>query len=80
MHLLSLCWSLGLMRPNLFGRHWLFWQVISRNSTWEVRCLDAKYERLTFEKTVERVKAYQPDVIGLTAFTNEIKPSAYRAD
>jgi anaerobic magnesium-protoporphyrin IX monomethyl ester cyclase len=49
------------------------------NSDWEIKCLDAKYEKLTFEETVAKVKNYNPDVVGLTAFTNEIKPSAYLA-
>lgn len=49
------------------------------NSDWEVQCLDAKYERLSFQETVDRIKAYAPDAVGLTAFTNEIKPSAYLA-
>lgn len=45
----------------------------------EIVCLDAKFEKLTFNETVERVKNIAPDIIGFTAFTNEIKPSAYLA-
>ena len=40
---------------------------------------DAKFERLTFEATVERVLAAKPDVVGLGAFTCEVKPAAYVA-
>jgi anaerobic magnesium-protoporphyrin IX monomethyl ester cyclase len=44
-----------------------------------IYCLDAKFERLNFEKTIERISEINPDVIGFTAFTNEIKPAAYVA-
>ncbi len=49
------------------------------NDSFEIHCLDAKFERLNFEQTVKRVVEINPDVIGLTAFTNEIKPCAYVA-
>ncbi len=42
----------------------------------EVEIVDGKFERLSYETIVERVRRYSPDVVGLTAFTNEIKPAA----
>ncbi len=43
---------------------------------YEVSCVDAKFEGLTYDQTLERVKEYRPDIVGLTAFTNEVKPAA----
>jgi radical SAM superfamily enzyme YgiQ (UPF0313 family) len=45
----------------------------------EVYIIDAKFERLSFEATLDRILELKPDVVGLTAFTNEIKPAAYIA-
>lgn len=42
----------------------------------DVRIVDGKFERLSYEAIRERVREYAPDVVGLTAFTNEIKPAA----
>jgi radical SAM superfamily enzyme YgiQ (UPF0313 family) len=44
-----------------------------------VQIIDAKLERLTFEETVRRVAAAQPDIVGLGAFTCEMKPAGYIA-
>jgi radical SAM superfamily enzyme YgiQ (UPF0313 family) len=44
-----------------------------------VQIIDAKLERLSFDETVRRVTAAKPDVLGLGAFTCEIKPAAYVA-
>lgn len=41
-----------------------------------VQIVDAKFERLSYEAIEERVRRFSPDVVGLTAFTNEIKPAA----
>ena len=38
--------------------------------------LDAKYERLSAQEVMARVRVIRPDVVGLTAFTNEIKQAA----
>ena len=43
----------------------------------DVKIIDCKFERLNFEETIKLVSDYNPDVIGLCAFTNEIKPAAY---
>lgn len=52
---------------------------IREYSDFEVECLDAKFERLNFEEVLEKVKKSNPDIVGFTAFTNEVKPSAYQA-
>jgi anaerobic magnesium-protoporphyrin IX monomethyl ester cyclase len=45
----------------------------------DIVCLDAKFERMTFDKAVDRIVKDKPDVLCLTAFTNEVKPAAYLA-
>jgi radical SAM superfamily enzyme YgiQ (UPF0313 family) len=45
----------------------------------DVQIVDAKLERLSFEATMARVLSAEPDVVGLGAFTCEIKPSAHVA-
>jgi anaerobic magnesium-protoporphyrin IX monomethyl ester cyclase len=45
----------------------------------EIKCIDAKFEKLSFQQVADRAEDWQPDVIALTAFTNEIKPAAYTA-
>jgi anaerobic magnesium-protoporphyrin IX monomethyl ester cyclase len=37
--------------------------------------VDAKFERLNEEQTLNRILDFHPQVVGLTAFTNEIKPA-----
>lgn len=41
-----------------------------------VAIVDAKFERLTMDAVMDRVRAFRPDVVGLTAMTNEILPAA----
>lgn len=41
-----------------------------------VACIDAKFERLNYDDVVARAKEFKPDLVGLTAFTNEVKPAA----
>lgn len=41
-----------------------------------IAILDAKFERLSYAQVSARVRAFRPDVVGLTAFTNEIKQAA----
>jgi anaerobic magnesium-protoporphyrin IX monomethyl ester cyclase len=45
----------------------------------EVKIIDCKFERLNFDDTLKRVLKFNPDIVGLGAFTNEIKPAAYLA-
>lgn len=45
----------------------------------ELLCIDAKFERLSFNDVLQRVEQFNPDVVAFTAFTNEVKPSAYQA-
>lgn len=42
----------------------------------QVGIVDAKFERLGDDEVRERIRSFRPDVLGLTAFTNEIKPAA----
>lgn len=42
----------------------------------DVAIVDGKFERLSYDAIRERVRRFAPDVVGLTAFTNEIKPAA----
>jgi hypothetical protein len=46
----------------------------------EVSVVDAKLERLGFEGALARILEKEPDVVGFTAFTNEIKPAARLAE
>ncbi len=46
----------------------------------QVQIVDAKFERLDTRAIVERARRFRPDVVGLTAFTNEIKPAARVAE
>ena len=45
----------------------------------EIRCFDAKFERKSFYETADQIALWKPDLVGFSAFTNEIKPSAYLA-
>jgi radical SAM superfamily enzyme YgiQ (UPF0313 family) len=64
-----------------FGRVGLAYLAgyLRRFDGFDVTIVDAKLERLSFDETVRRVLAAQPDVAGLGAFTCEIKPAAYVA-
>jgi anaerobic magnesium-protoporphyrin IX monomethyl ester cyclase len=46
---------------------------------YDIEIIDAKLERLNFQQVKDRVSKFNPSIIGLTAFTNEIKPAAYQA-
>jgi anaerobic magnesium-protoporphyrin IX monomethyl ester cyclase len=52
---------------------------LKKYSNHEIFCLDAKFEKLRFADVIEKCRFLKPDLIGLTAFTNEIKPAAYLA-
>ena len=45
-----------------------------------VAIIDAKFEHLTVDETVERALSFEPRIVGLTAFTNEIIPAATVAE
>lgn len=45
----------------------------------EVSVVDAKLERLGFDQSLARILDKEPDLVGFTAFTNEIKPAAHLA-
>ncbi|HYD49051.1 MAG TPA: radical SAM protein [Terriglobales bacterium] len=44
-----------------------------------IKIVDAKFDRLSFEECLRDILAFEPDLVGYTAFTNEIKPAAYVA-
>src|SRR5688572_536532 len=44
-----------------------------------IKIIDAKFEQLSFDETVKRALSFNPDVVGLTAYTQEMKPAAYTA-
>jgi anaerobic magnesium-protoporphyrin IX monomethyl ester cyclase len=46
----------------------------------EICLVDSKFERLDFEQTLERIRQFEPQVVGFTAFTNEIVQAATMAD
>lgn len=46
---------------------------------YEILIIDAKFEKLGFEDVLTKVNDFHPDIVGFTAFTNEIKPAAYQA-
>jgi len=52
---------------------------IRANSNVAITIIDAKFERLDFTMVLEKVRTINPDIVGLTAFTNEIKPAAFTA-
>lgn len=64
-------------RPS-FGRHGLACLAgyLREQPGMDVRVVDAKLARLDFPELLERIVELEPDLVGLTAFTNEIKPAA----
>jgi len=42
----------------------------------DVHVIDCKYDRLDYDAAMQRVREIKPDVVGLTAFTNEIIQAA----
>ena len=64
-----------------FGRPSLAYLAgyLRQSPGFEILVIDAKFERLNFDQVMKRLEEFQPDLVGFTAFTNEIKPSAYLA-
>ncbi len=52
---------------------------LRRLEGYSVEIIDAKFERINFEETLQRILEKEPDVVGFGAFTCEIKPAAYLA-
>ncbi len=50
-----------------------------RENNVEVEVLDCKFDRLSYEEGLKRIKKYNPTLVGFTAFTNEIKPAGHFA-
>ena len=51
-----------------------------RASDIDVRVLDCKFDRLNYSAAVEKIVSAYPDVVGFTAFTNEIIQAAGLAE
>lgn len=47
-----------------------------RHKNIDVHVLDCKFDKVDYTAGLEHIKKLQPDLVGLTAFTNEIKPAA----
>ncbi len=64
-----------------FGRVGLAYLAgyLRQHDGFTIEIVDAKLERLSFDETVRRALAANPDVVGLGAFTCEVKPAAYVA-
>ena len=45
-----------------------------RGKNVDVHIMDCKFDQVNFDKGLEKVKSLEPDIIGFTAFANEIKP------
>ena len=52
---------------------------LRRAADCEIAVVDSPLEGLDFERTLERIEDFRPDVIGFTAFTEQIKASARMA-
>lgn len=61
-----------------FGRVGLAYlaAMLRRDPACEVAVVDARLERLRHDQVLARVRDFAPDVVGLTAFTNEVKGAA----
>lgn len=61
-----------------FGRVGLAYlaSTLRRDPACTVSIVDARLERLRFDEVLSRARAFSPDVVGLTAFTNEVKSAA----
>jgi len=51
-------------------------QLLRSDSDAAIEIIDAKFERLSYAEVTDRVRRFSPDVVGLTAFTNEIIPAS----
>lgn len=76
---------IGILEPwydtPSFGRSALAYLAgyLRQYSGYSIKIIDAKLERLNFQEVLDLVKTFNPHVVGLTAYTNEIKPAAYQA-
>ena len=58
--------------------HWLATlagYLITKGVT-DISVIDAKFERLDYDAILRRLAAYKPDIIGITAMTNEVIQAA----
>ena len=61
-----------------FGRVGLAYlaAMLRRDPTCTVEIVDARLERLRHDEVLARARRFRPDVVGLTAFTNEVRSAA----
>ena len=61
-----------------FGRVGLAYlaAMLRRDPDFQVRVVDARLERLRNDEVLARAQEFAPDVVGLTAFTNEVRAAA----
>lgn len=50
-----------------------------REKGFEAEVLDCKFDRLDYARAMDRIREADPDLVGFTAFTNEIKQAAHLA-
>lgn len=64
-----------------FGRVGLAYlaAMLRRDPGCAVAIVDARLERLRHDQVIDRVRAFRPDVVGVTAFTNEVRSAARAA-
>lgn len=53
---------------------------LRNNSDFEIKCLDAKFEQKKLNQLIEDIEEFNPDIIGISAFTYEISDAALLAD
>ena len=76
---------IGILEPwydtPSFGRTGLAYLAgyLRKFTNYAIQIIDAKLERLNFKEVLDRVTAFNPHLVGFTAYTNEIKPAAYQA-
>lgn len=65
-----------------FGRPGLAYLAgyLRQREGYSVDIIDAKFERLGFESTLQRTLQKNPDLVGFGAFTCEVRPAAYLAN
>jgi len=61
-----------------FGRVGLAYlaAMLRRDPACDVAIVDARLERLRHDQVLDRARAFGPDVVGVTAFTNEVRAAA----
>lgn len=53
--------------------------AVLESKGYNVRVIDAKLERMSFDKTLQAINGFKPDILGVTAMTHEINQAARMA-